>query len=122
MNEFEGWMKIINEYQEVQKLVRLNQNLYDQLCGSVYYLKKYADELDLPLKKREELNLMLERSESIMDSFNSTIARITADLLQQDNIHSSAEDDTEPEKKSFKGFILVPNKMHLYKNFNTNQK
>ena len=52
MNEFEGWLKIIQQYQGVQKLVNLNQNLYDQLTGAIFYLKKYADELDLPLKKR----------------------------------------------------------------------
>jgi len=37
----------------VQKLVNLNQNLYDQLTGAIFYLKKYADELDLPLKKEK---------------------------------------------------------------------
>jgi hypothetical protein len=47
-------------------------------------LKKYADELDLPLKKREELNLMLERSENIMDSFNDTIDRLSDEKLQSD--------------------------------------
>ena len=52
MNEFEGWLKIIQQYQGVQKLVNLNQNLYEQLTGAIFYLKKYADELDLPLKKR----------------------------------------------------------------------
>ena len=47
-------------------------------------MKKYADELDLPLKKREELNLMLERSENIMDSFNDTIDRLSDETLQSD--------------------------------------
>jgi len=77
MNEFEGWLKIIQQYQGVQKLVNLNQNLYEQLTGAIFYLKKYADELDLPLKKREELNLMLERSENIMDSINETIDKLS---------------------------------------------
>ena len=84
MNEFERWLKTIQQYQGVQKLVNLNQNLYDQLTGAMFYLKKYADELDLPLKKREELNLMLERSENIMDSINETIDKL------------SDEDDREP--------------------------
>ena len=84
MNEFERWLKTIQQYQGVQKLVNLNQNLYDQLTGAIFYLKKYADELDLPLKKREELNLMLERSENIMDSINETIDKL------------SDEDDREP--------------------------
>ena len=53
MNVFEGWLKIIQQYQGVQKLVNLNQNLYDQLTGAIFYLKKYADELDLPLKKEK---------------------------------------------------------------------
>ena len=52
MNEFVRWLKTIQQYQGVQKLVNLNQNLYDQLTGAIFYLKKYADELDLPLKKR----------------------------------------------------------------------
>ena len=85
MNEFEGWLKIIQQYQGVQKLVNLNQNLYDQLSGAIFYLKKYSDELDLPLKKREELNLMLERSENIMDSFNDTIHRLSDETLQGGN-------------------------------------
>jgi len=29
MNEFEGWLKIIQQYQGVKKLVNLNQCLYD---------------------------------------------------------------------------------------------
>ena len=96
MNEFEGWLKIIQQYQGVQKLVALNQNLYDQLTGAIFYLKKYADELDLPLKKRDELNLILERSENIMDSFNDTIDRLSDEKLQRDNYAIPDEDDTEP--------------------------
>jgi len=53
MNEFVRWLKTIQQYQGVQKLVNLNQNLYDQLTGAIFYLKKYADELDLPLKKEK---------------------------------------------------------------------
>ena len=53
MNEFERWLKTIQQYQGVQKLVNLNQNLYDQLTGAIFYLKKHADELDLPLKKEK---------------------------------------------------------------------
>ena len=53
MNEFEGWLKITRQYQGVQKLVNLNQNLNNQLTGAIFYLKKYADELDLPLKKEK---------------------------------------------------------------------
>jgi len=96
MNEFVRWLKTIQQYQGVQKLVNLNQNLYDQLTGAIFYLKKYADELDLPLKKREELNLMLERSENIMDSFNETIDKLSDEKLQQGKANLSYEDDTEP--------------------------
>jgi len=96
MNEFVRWLKTIQQYQGVQKLVNLNQNLYDQLTGAIFYLKKYADELDLPLKKREELNLMLERSENIMDSFNETIDKLSDEKLQQGKTNLSDEDDTEP--------------------------
>ena len=53
MNEFEWWLKIILQYQGAQKLVNINQNLYDQLTGAIFYLKMYADELDLLLKKEK---------------------------------------------------------------------
>ena len=39
MNEFEGWLKIIQQYQGVQKLVNLNQNLCDLLTGAIFYFK-----------------------------------------------------------------------------------
>ena len=40
MKEFEGWLKIIQQYQGVQKLVNLNQNLYDQLTGAIILFEK----------------------------------------------------------------------------------
>jgi hypothetical protein len=97
MNEFQAWSKIIKQYENVEKLVRLNQDLYDQLHGSITYLKNCVDEVGLPLAKREQLNLMLERSDKIMDSFNEAIDRISAEKLQGDNSNSSAEDVPVPQ-------------------------
>lgn len=40
MKEFEGWLKILQQYQGVQKLVNLNQNLNDQLTGAIILFEK----------------------------------------------------------------------------------
>ena len=43
MNEFQAWDKILLEWKQVNRMKGLNQQLYDQLGGTLIYILDYRD-------------------------------------------------------------------------------
>jgi hypothetical protein len=71
MNEFEGWQKILTEWRDVQRVKRLNQELYDMLGGSLMYLIEYAEHNSITLPNKDRLWQMVEKSHTLMTSIDS---------------------------------------------------
>jgi hypothetical protein len=61
MNEFQAWNEIIEEWKKVDRLRRLNQEFYDQLGDTFFFLLKYAEKNNIPLPNREGLFSMIDR-------------------------------------------------------------
>jgi len=62
--------RTLAEYKYALKIREVNEELYEQLLGSVEYLLNYAKKHDIILPKRDLLLEMIERSERIMTNFN----------------------------------------------------
>ena len=60
MNDFDAWSKILEEWEQVDKMKKLNQDLYDQLNGSILYLLEYSDKNNIILPNRERLLKLIE--------------------------------------------------------------
>src|SRR5215208_4462106 len=70
MNESEAWLKILDEWKQVDRARRLNQRLYDILASSLIYLLEYSKKYDFILPHKDRLNKMIEESEKIMDEIS----------------------------------------------------
>ena len=68
-NEIDIIRKIIEEYDEVLRLKKLNEDLYSHLTGSIYYLLKYLEKHDIFLPQKESLLGMVEKANFIIDQF-----------------------------------------------------
>ena len=69
MNEIDVMNNALKEYENARRLKRINQELYDHLSGSIYYLLKYSEKYNVPLPKKQELIQMVEKSNFYIDQF-----------------------------------------------------
>jgi hypothetical protein len=79
MNEFESWQRILSEWREVNRMKRLNQELYDLLGGAIIYIMEYAEKNNILLPNRDALYRMADRIHYLMDEIESS----TPTKLQQ---------------------------------------
>lgn len=83
---------IINQYKDALHLKKLNQELYDQLCGSILYLLKYSQKYDIPLPKKELLLGMIKNAESIIEQFAES-------HQPTGNTNKKTDNETAPNKR-----------------------
>jgi hypothetical protein len=69
MDEYDIMNKALMEYENARRLKRINQELYDHLSGSIYYLLKYSEKYSLTLPKKDELIRLIETSHFYTDQF-----------------------------------------------------
>ena len=91
LNKDEITIDILEQYKDALRLKNLNQELYNHLCASIFYLVKYSQKYNIPLPKREALLGMIEKADFIIDQFA---------IPQQPtgNTNKTTEDETEPFK------------------------
>jgi hypothetical protein len=65
MDEFQAWNKILLEWKQVNRMKRLNQQLYDQLGGSIMYILDYSKKNNIPLPNRDSLFRMIDNIHEI---------------------------------------------------------
>src|SRR6266540_6909647 len=61
MNEIQAWQEIIEEWKKVDRLRRLNQEFYDQLGDTFFFLLKYAEKNNIALPNKMGLYGMIDR-------------------------------------------------------------
>ncbi|MDQ4015142.1 MAG: hypothetical protein M3136_05205 [Thermoproteota archaeon] len=88
MNEFEGWQKILSEWREVNRMKRLNQELYDLLGGAIIYIMEYAEKNDIHLPNQDALYRMADRIHYLMGEIEPSSTSDT---------HSSTPKNDTPE-------------------------
>jgi|APSaa5957512535_1039671.scaffolds.fasta_scaffold08481_12 hypothetical protein len=67
LNEIDVMKKALAEMDDAVKLKKMNEELMQQLSGSVYWLIKYSEKYDISLPKKEELLRMVEKADSMID-------------------------------------------------------
>jgi len=81
LTQFEAWQKILSEWREVNRMKKLNQELYDLLGGAIIYIIEYSEKNNIQLPNRDALYRMADRihylmgeiePSSITDTQNST--------------------------------------------------
>jgi hypothetical protein len=90
MNEFEGWHKVLEEWKEVNRMKKLNQELYDQLGGSILYIFEYAKKNKIDLPNKKEIERMCNRIHNMIDVIESD------ESLQGDKSDRSDDNLTDP--------------------------
>ncbi len=64
----------LSEYiRYLNKLRTINENISEQLFGSVIYLLKYSEKYGIKLPKKEELESILFNTKPLLDSYNQTL-------------------------------------------------
>jgi hypothetical protein len=76
MNDFDAWQKILLEWKQVNQMKRLNQQLYDQLGGSIVYILNYSEKHNIPLPDRDCLYRMIDNVHDI----TGTIKRLHREM------------------------------------------
>jgi len=89
MNDFEAWEKIIQQWKEVNRMKRLNQELYDILAGSITYIGEYAKKNNITLPNKDEINRMAGRIHILMDKIDNP--------YQTPKVNTKNLDDQDPD-------------------------
>jgi hypothetical protein len=92
--QFEAWQEILIEWQQVNRMKRLIQELYDQVGGTLFYLLDYAKKNDIVLPNRSALYRMADRIHYLMDQMESP--RTPDGNLQSDRKDKTDGDLTTP--------------------------
>lgn len=93
MNETDAWREIYREWQEVKRMKRLNQELYDLLFGSIHYIIEYSKKYNVSIRNREQLVMMSERIHKLMDEIEPSTSD---ESLQPKKNDESDGNVTEP--------------------------
>jgi len=73
MSEFDLLVeRLAVEWQKVRRIEHLNQELYDQLGGTINYILGYAKKSNIILPNEQTLNKMIDRASRLMDEINET--------------------------------------------------
>jgi hypothetical protein len=90
MNEFQAWNEIVEEWKKVDRLRRLNQEFYDQLGDTFFFLLKYAEKNNIPLPNKQALYSMIDRLHERMNFI----------YPPDESYHHDGEDDDRHEVNS----------------------
>jgi hypothetical protein len=92
-DEIDILKKAIHEHEVALKMKNLNNELYEHLAGSIYYLLKYSEEYGIPLPKNDELRRMLERADFLIDEIVSGAKK------QHPNLNTEKNNDKHPDSE-----------------------
>jgi hypothetical protein len=99
VDEYRLLQDALNTMRYAQSFKRLNQELYDQLCGSIVYLLKYCEKNNLVLPNREALLELVIKSDSYIDSIKEK--QMPPLSLNSEHPNTTPKESTEPKFKSF---------------------
>jgi hypothetical protein len=91
MDEIDIMNKALAEYEYARRLKRINQELYDHLIGSVYYLIKQSEKYNTPLPNRDILLQMIKNTGFIIDQFAKPIHHPKLNTEKNSNEHPEDE-------------------------------
>jgi hypothetical protein len=63
MDEYRVLQDALNVMRDAQAPKRLNQELYDHLCGSILFMIRYADQNNIALPNRDALLALVTKSD-----------------------------------------------------------
>lgn len=75
---------------------KLNQDLYDQLNGSILYLLEYSDKNNIILPNRERLLKLIENIHFITNNIKEHYRKINNFSAKHKHPSTTPEDSTEP--------------------------
>ena len=87
----------IKKYDNAICVKKLNENLYEHLTGSLYFILKYSEKHNIPLPNKDKLFDMVKKSDFIVEQFQERLTNLSNpsghDTTQEKTGHS---DYTEP--------------------------
>src|SRR5438874_6623829 len=91
MNDFEAWQKIHDEWRDVRRIKKLNQELYDLLGSALIYILNYAKKNDILLPNKNRLEETTDRIHTLMFEIDKPVS--SDDHIQPSKNHSSDEEE-----------------------------
>jgi hypothetical protein len=95
VDEYRLLQDALNTMRYAQSLKRLNQELYDQLCGSIVYLVKYCEKNNLTLPNKEALLGLVIKSHSYIDNIKEK--QMPPLSPKSEHPSTTPKDSTEPK-------------------------
>lgn len=89
MNDFEAWKKILAEWDEVNRMKRLNQDLYDVLGGAILYIDEYAKKNKITLPNKDAINRMIGRIHISINEIEKS--------SQTPNLNTDKNNESDPD-------------------------
>jgi hypothetical protein len=92
----------LNTMRYTLSLKRLNQELYDHLCGSITYIINYSEKNDIILSNKENLLQLIVKSHDYIDAIKEReLPSLSKEIETDESLHSYKKartdgDFTEP--------------------------
>ncbi|MDE1876236.1 MAG: hypothetical protein KGH86_05365 [Thaumarchaeota archaeon] len=68
-SEIDLLRQALKKHEQASRLKKINEELYQHLTGSIYYILKYAEKHGISLPQKEALLRMIEKADFIIDQF-----------------------------------------------------
>lgn len=96
--------QLVEYSRHLNKICRINDDILEQLFGSVVYLLKYSEKYGIKLPKKEELERILFNTKPLLESHNQALEELEktkiflGDFQQpKSNTEKTTDDETESE-------------------------
>jgi hypothetical protein len=67
MNEIEAWREILNSWEKVKRMKKLNQDLYDEITSALGQIIRYCKTNDIPIPHLSKLETIFGRIHILME-------------------------------------------------------
>ena len=88
----------------LNKIRTINEDISEQLLGSVFYLLKYSDKYAISLPKKEELERILFNTKPLLESHNRALEELEKTKMffgineqPKSNKNKTTDKETEPK-------------------------
>ena len=87
-DEIDLMRKTLKEYDNANRIKKLNEGLYEHLTGSIYYLLKYSEKHNILLPQKEALLGMVEKADFFIDQFTTPTKNQQPEKTTEDSTES----------------------------------
>lgn len=99
-NEIDLLQLTIREYQRSNRILKMNEDLLLYLTSNVKHIFRYADKHNIPLKNRDRLHEITEKSNQIINEIENETSKSELGIFGDDLSTDNQQEKNNPRRNT----------------------